>query len=48
MSDWLTCNACDTEFKIVSDSLESIMCCPFCSEEIELDEEDEDNYWDDV
>jgi rRNA maturation endonuclease Nob1 len=48
MSDWIICQACETEFKIVSDTLEPIMCCPFCSEELELENEDEDNYWDDV
>lgn len=50
MNEWHYCESCDSEFKVVSvsDNLDKILFCPFCSEEIEADdEEEEDTYWDD-
>lgn len=40
MDDWTTCPSCDEEFKIVSDSMESPLFCPFCGEDLpdELDD----------
>lgn len=50
MNDWHWCESCDSEFKVVTitDS-DRILFCPFCSEELELedDEEEEDTYWED-
>ena len=51
MNEWHCCESCDSEFKVVTivDNPDRILFCPFCSEEIELedDEEEEDTYWDD-
>lgn len=51
MNDWHCCESCDSEFKVVTivENLDRVLFCPFCSEEIELedDEEEEDTYWDD-
>lgn len=42
--DWIICDSCETEFKIMTDSLEPTCYCPFCGSEIEeeSDEDDED------
>lgn len=46
MTDWIQCPSCDEEFKIVSDSTEKPYYCPFCAEELELDEElDDEDEW---
>lgn len=37
---WITCAGCNEEFRVVSDSLESVAYCPFCGDEI-FDEEDD-------
>lgn len=47
--DWITCNDCGEEYKVISDTLESVAFCPFCGTEIELeyderDDEDEEDY----
>jgi hypothetical protein len=51
MNEWYCCESCDSEFKVVTivDNPDRILFCPFCSEDIELedDEEEEDTYWDD-
>lgn len=48
MNDWHYCESCESEFKVVSDNLDDILYCPFCSEEIETEaDEDEDDYWGD-
>ena len=44
--DWITCPDCDEEFKIITDSLESISFCPFCAEEIDLEYDEEDDFED--
>lgn len=42
MDDWIWCEECDNEFKVLSDSTnEHINYCPFCGTDIE-DEEDDD------
>lgn len=48
--DWITCPSCEEEFKVITESLETIAYCPFCAEILEVEddeEEDEDDYWDD-
>jgi rRNA maturation endonuclease Nob1 len=50
INDWHTCNSCETEFKVVSDSEDLIEYCPYCGsvvddnvdedEDMEYDEED--------
>jgi DNA-directed RNA polymerase subunit RPC12/RpoP len=45
---WLNCDACNSEFKVFSDSDDSVLFCPYCGYELEhiLDEElewNEDN-----
>lgn len=32
---WLSCEACESEFKIFSDSDEDICFCPYCGYELE-------------
>lgn len=47
--DWITCPSCEEEFKVITESLESIAYCPFCGEDTTYEEdieEDEDDYWD--
>lgn len=45
--DWETCPSCEEEFKIITDSADAPLFCPFCGEDLpaELDdyydEEDE-------
>jgi rRNA maturation endonuclease Nob1 len=41
---WLSCEACESEFKIFSDSDEDVLFCPYCGYELEnkLDEEEWD------
>ena len=43
--DWIECLYCEEEFKIITDSLESVAYCPFCGEDVEVsinDDEDEE------
>ena len=43
--DWITCPSCDEEFKIITDSTIKPVYCPFCSEELDIEDlfdEDED------
>ncbi len=45
MKDWIECQSCWAEFKIVSDSDELPQFCPFCGGEVEHDDdEDEEDY----
>lgn len=44
--DWIICPSCEEEFKVVSDSLDTVAFCPFCAEDIEQ-EPDEDFDFDD-
>lgn len=41
---WLSCEACESEFKVFSDSDENISFCPYCGYELEALSEDTD--WD--
>lgn len=36
--DWITCPSCDEEFKIITDGTATPEFCPFCSEELDLDD----------
>lgn len=51
MNDWHYCESCDSEFKVVSDTVdqeEVIAFCPYCGTEMEEqeDEDEEDlDYW---
>jgi len=38
---WITCNECDEEFRVITESLESVAFCPLCGSEL-YDEEDDD------
>ena len=45
MKDWVECESCGTEFRVVSDSDETIEYCPYCGAGLDIednDEEDED------
>lgn len=44
MKDWIICPSCDEEFKIITDSVViSPIYCPFCSEELDDLEDEEDD-----
>ena len=47
MKDWIECQSCWAEFRVVSDSDETVQYCPYCGGEIELEDEDEDEDYDD-
>ena len=50
MKDWIECNSCWAEFKVISDSDELPEFCPYCGSDIDPldeDDEDEDNEYDD-
>jgi uncharacterized paraquat-inducible protein A len=42
-SEWTTCEECENEFKVISDTHLPISYCPYCSYELE----DYSNYGDD-
>ena len=39
--DWITCQECESEFRVISDNHDPVLNCPFCG--YELDEEDLDD-----
>lgn len=43
---WITCNECEEEFRVITESLAPIGFCPLCGSELydedEEDDEDED------
>lgn len=41
--EWLSCGACDAEFKVVSTSDEPVQWCPYCGTYIENDEDEADD-----
>ena len=43
---WVECQSCWAEFRVVSDSDETVSYCPFCGGDIEH-EADEDEYFED-
>jgi uncharacterized paraquat-inducible protein A len=38
--DWITCPSCDEEFKILTDGTATPAFCPFCSDELDLEDDD--------
>lgn len=46
MKDWVECESCGTEFRVVSDSDELLAYCPFCGADVE-NEVEEDDYEED-
>jgi rRNA maturation endonuclease Nob1 len=43
MKDWIECQSCWAEFRVVSDTDEIVAFCPYCGCEVEhKDEEDEE------
>ena len=42
MDDWTTCDSCEAEFKIITDAVTPIAWCPYCGEELTI--EDADDY----
>lgn len=42
MDDWTTCNSCEAEFKIITDVVAPAAWCPYCGEELVI--EDTDDY----
>lgn len=38
---WIECPSCNTEYKVLSDSLDIAQYCPFCGELIEIEDEEE-------
>lgn len=47
MKDWVECESCWAEFRVVSDSDEIVSFCPFCGTEIDCSEDDEDEDYED-
>ena len=41
---WVVCSNCDTEFHVISDNDNPIVCCPFCGADIEPATDVEDEY----
>lgn len=40
--NWIECDSCSTEFKVVSDSDDVVSFCPYCGDDIVLADEDPD------
>ena len=36
--DWTTCPSCEEEFKIITDGTAKPTFCPFCSEELDIED----------
>jgi rRNA maturation endonuclease Nob1 len=47
MKDWMECESCGTEFRVISDTDETVSFCPYCGSEVEPDEEDEEEFEED-
>jgi len=45
MTDWITCDVCEAEYKIVTSLMSAPQYCPFCGTETETDTTDEDYDW---
>ena len=41
--DWIECQSCWAEFKLISDVDSPISYCPYCGEPVEITDEDEDD-----
>lgn len=44
-SEWITCQNCEDEFRVITDSLVGASYCPLCGSAIE-DDDLEDDDWD--
>lgn len=42
MKDWLECESCGIEFRVVSDTDELVAFCPYCGSEVVATDEDEE------
>jgi hypothetical protein len=43
---WITCNECEEEFRVITDSLDPVIYCPLCGADLpeeELEDEELDN-----
>lgn len=40
--NWITCIECEEEFRVITESIELISYCPFCSADIVEQEDDEE------
>ena len=40
--NWITCTECEEEFRVITDGIEPISFCPFCSADIIEQNEDEE------
>lgn len=41
---WIECQSCATEFRVVSDSTQTIEFCPYCGDPIEVENDDDEDY----
>jgi rRNA maturation endonuclease Nob1 len=41
---WHTCHSCESEFRVISESMDKIEFCPFCGSDIYDPESDEDEF----
>jgi hypothetical protein len=45
MSDWILCNVCESEYKVITTNpMEAVQWCPFCGSETEESQEEESDY----
>ena len=47
MKDWVDCESCLAEFRVVSDTDEPVAFCPYCGSEVETIDEDEEEFEED-
>ncbi len=40
--DWIECESCSMEFKVLSDVLETVSFCPFCGDDVKQIDDDYD------
>jgi len=43
---WITCNECEEEFRVITESLDPVAFCPLCGSELYEDEEEDEEYED--
>lgn len=42
MKDWVECESCWAEFRVVSDTDELVAFCPYCGSQVDAEDEDDD------
>ncbi len=42
MKDWVECESCWAEFRVVSDTDELVAFCPYCGSQVDVEDEDDD------